>query len=228
MAFQTSINQYPAPAVEGDFASANTRTSVLSSDAAFQAGTAGVTIGRFAWQASDGTVSNVGRGVPDGFVHREQQALITAWLGSASMLIPQGVMVTLLNKGDFWVKTKTNATIGQKVFASVTDGTISTGAAGASLSDGASFTGAISGTTLTVSAVSSGTLAVGQVITTGASAGTTITALGTGTGGTGTYTVSASQTVSSTSMTTTNSIETGFSVASAGSANELIKITSWK
>lgn len=66
----------------------------------------------------------------------------------------------------------------------------------------ASVTGAIAGTTLTVSAVSSGTLAVGQQISgTGVTAGTYITALGSGTGGTGTYTVSASQTVSSTTIT---------------------------
>jgi hypothetical protein len=65
-----------------------------------------------------------------------------------------------------------------------------------------SCTGAISGTTLTVSAVAAGNLEVGQVITgTGVTAGTTITALGTGTGLTGTYTVSASQTVASTTIT---------------------------
>lgn len=63
-------------------------------------------------------------------------------------------------------------------------------------------TGAIAGTTLTVSAVTSGTLAVGMEITgSGVTAGTTITALGTGTGGTGTYTVSDSQTVGSTTIT---------------------------
>lgn len=67
---------------------------------------------------------------------------------------------------------------------------------------GAAVTGAISGTTLTVSAVTSGTLSIGQVLYgTGVSAGTTITALGTGTGGTGTYTVFPSQTVSSTAIT---------------------------
>lgn len=61
-----------------------------------------------------------------------------------------------------------------------------------------SFTGYISGTTLTISAVSSGTLSVGQVITgTGVAVGTTITAFGTGTGGVGNYTVSISQTVAS-------------------------------
>lgn len=74
-------------------------------------------------------------------------------------------------------------------------------------SSSVTFTGSISGTTLTVSAVVSGTLAVGQLITgTGVSASppgssaTYITALGTGTGGVGTYTVGVSQTVSSTTM----------------------------
>jgi hypothetical protein len=65
------------------------------------------------------------------------------------------------------------------------------------------FTGLISGLTLTVSAVASGTLAVGQTIldtTGGITVGTTIIALGTGSGGTGTYTVSNSQTVSSETM----------------------------
>lgn len=63
-------------------------------------------------------------------------------------------------------------------------------------------TGSISGTTLTVTAVSSGQLALGAFITgTGVAANTRITALGTGTGGTGTYTVSTSQTVASTSIT---------------------------
>lgn len=89
------------------------------------------------------------------------------------------------------------------------------GAAGANGTNGAGFdgtnavfTGSISGTTLTVTAVTSGTIVVGGKITgygtwTGSvvvpiTSGTTITALGTGTGGTGTYTVSASQTVAST------------------------------
>lgn len=65
-----------------------------------------------------------------------------------------------------------------------------------------SFTASISGTTMTVTAVGSGTIVVGQQITgTGVTAGTIITAFGTGTGGAGTYTVSASQTVASTTIT---------------------------
>jgi len=66
----------------------------------------------------------------------------------------------------------------------------------------ASVTGSISGTTLTVTAVSSGTLSVGQTLSgSGMTAGTRIVAKGTGTGGTGTYTVSASQTFASGAIT---------------------------
>jgi len=68
----------------------------------------------------------------------------------------------------------------------------------------ASFTGSISATTLTVSAVSSGTIYVGMAISgTGITAGTVISGYGTGTGGTGAYTVSISQTASSTTISGT-------------------------
>jgi hypothetical protein len=70
----------------------------------------------------------------------------------------------------------------------------------------ATFRGTISGTTLTVSAALTGTLAVGQtIIGTGISANTTITAFLSAIGGTGTYTVSNSQTVALSTMTATNS-----------------------
>lgn len=70
-----------------------------------------------------------------------------------------------------------------------------------SVASPAIVTGAISGTTLTVSAVTSGTLRIGQTIGgTGVTDGTIIKAFGTGSGGVGTYTVSASQTVSSTTI----------------------------
>lgn len=76
---------------------------------------------------------------------------------------------------------------------------------GSENSPSASFTASIAGTTLTVSAVASGTLAVGQTLIDDTGIvieGTTITALGSGTGGTGTYTVSNSQTVGSEPMKT--------------------------
>lgn len=67
----------------------------------------------------------------------------------------------------------------------------------------ATFTGSIATTTLTVSAISSGTIKAGMEISgTGVTAGTHIVRQLSGTvGGTGTYEVSASQTVSSTTIT---------------------------
>ena len=65
----------------------------------------------------------------------------------------------------------------------------------------ATFTGSISSTTLTVTSVLSGTIAVGDAIFgLGVEQNTVVTALGTGTGGAGTYTVSNSQTVASTAI----------------------------
>ena len=66
----------------------------------------------------------------------------------------------------------------------------------------ATFTGSIATTTLTVTALLSGDLVqIGQFVTgSSVTAGSYITAFVTGTGGTGTYTVSASSTASSTTM----------------------------
>jgi hypothetical protein len=67
---------------------------------------------------------------------------------------------------------------------------------------GTYVTGSITNTTLTVTAVESGILEVGSVISgTGIATGTKITALGTGTGRTGTYTLNISQLVVSTTIT---------------------------
>jgi hypothetical protein len=70
---------------------------------------------------------------------------------------------------------------------------------------GANFVGSIAGNILTVTAINSGAIALGQFISgTGITAGTTITGFGTGAGGNvneiGTYTVSISQTVASTTI----------------------------
>ena len=63
-------------------------------------------------------------------------------------------------------------------------------------------TGTATNTLLTVTAVTSGTLAIGQTLSgTNIGAGTTITAFGTGTGGVGTYTVSVNNSFASTTIT---------------------------
>jgi hypothetical protein len=70
---------------------------------------------------------------------------------------------------------------------------------------GAVFAGSIAGTTLTVTSISSGAIALGQTLSgTGISAGTTIVAFQSGAGGNineiGTYTLNISQTVASTTI----------------------------
>jgi hypothetical protein len=80
------------------------------------------------------------------------------------------------------------------------------------------FTASRALTTLTVSAVSSGTIYLGMTISgTGIPSGTKITAFGTGTGTTGTYTVSTSGTISSEAMT--GSVASKITVAQAGIYN---------
>lgn len=230
MPFQTSVNYQPSPGVAGAFCSANPRANVVTGQGAFIAGTNGVNVGNFAWTdaATNTLVTNGGQGLPRGFVANELQAMISTWMGEESMNIPGGRPVTLFNEGDFWMYSSTASAIGDKIFASFIDGSIRTGAPGSTFTDSA-FTATTSGTTLTVSAMTSGTIVVGQLITgAGVPANTYVTALGTGTGGVGTYTVSQSSTISTgESMTGTNSIETKWYAASVQGAGSLVKASSW-
>lgn len=225
--FQTQVNQYPAPAVEGDFASDNPAASVDAGPGQFVAGSNGATVGRFAWADANGVVSNTGAGVPTGFIHRDLQALNYNILSQATMVVPEGYPVTLMSAGDFWARCTGPATTGQKIFASLADGSVIADDAGSTIG-AASVTGSIAGNTLTVSAVGSGALVAGMEIS-GANVapGTVITAFGTGTGGTGTYTVNNSQTASSGTITGQAYVETKWSVAAPCSAGELVKMTSW-
>lgn len=130
--------------------------------------------------------------------------------------------------GAFFAKDADNTTqasptlwLGQIMSAGEFTGHVvaSTGREGIRIGDSAQgvVTGSITGTTLTVTAVTSGALTPGQTLTgTGVTAGTTIMAFGTGYGGTGTYTVSTSQTVASTTLT-----GTGVAVISTGTTFNL-------
>ena len=135
MGFQTQVNAQQAPAVAGDFASSNPRAACVAPEGGFVAGAAGVTVGRFAWIQSDGkTVLNTGTGKPDGFVHREQQAFITAYLGEASNVVPVGQPVTLMRTGDYFATATGNSAVkGEKAFAKLADGTVEFDAAGATV-----------------------------------------------------------------------------------------------
>lgn len=221
MGFQTSVNQQLAPAVAGDFASSNPRTTALAGPAGLVAGAGGVTIGKFAWIADDGiTVHSYGTAPrkPDGFVHREQQGLITQYLAEASMVIPEGFPVVLHNGGDFWTKNMgpSASTKNEAVYATYGNGDATMGAAIANASAtgsiGSTNTGSL-GATFTASADTddtrlvvtsvTGLISVGDEVSgTGITAGTVITSQVSGTpGGAGTYQLDQSNTASSATVT---------------------------
>lgn len=211
MPFQTVINDQQAPAVAGDFASCNPFANVLAGPGALVAPAGGLRVGNFAWVGPAGQVSqSFVAGYQIGFLGRNEQALITEFLGEATMVVPEGFMVTLFNEGDFWANFSAGATAGQNVFADPNDGAPLSGVtapSGATATASAGFTGTATvtnaSTTLTVNTATAGILSVGDVITsTNVPVGTTILAqltvtAGSGAGLLGTYQMSAAATAGS-------------------------------
>lgn len=116
----------------------------------------------------------------------------------------QAISGTLIVSVDGYVRTAGSLNLSAAVGFSSAAAIIQTALNAAPVTQ-ASFTGAISTTVLTVSAVASGVIAPGQLLVgAGITANTRILAQLTGsTGGIGTYTVSISQTVASEAITTT-------------------------
>lgn len=138
MAFQNQVGAEPALGIPGDFASLNPCASYPAGEGALVAGSGGAKIGSFGWVQADGqTVLNVppsgSTAAPDGFIHRDLTGQIASIFDESTMLIPEGFPVTLMTAGDYWATSATAAARGQKVFASTTDGSASTGAAGATV-----------------------------------------------------------------------------------------------
>lgn len=133
--FQGQVNILPAIGVPGQHMSTNPLVSTQKGYCAADT----VTIGGFVWavtekenDANDAFVKSTGTGAPLGFAVRE----ITNPLGyneSASNTVPKGFPVSVAVKGDFAVVTGTVATVGQSVFAVLTDGTIKTDTAGSTV-----------------------------------------------------------------------------------------------
>lgn len=236
MSFPNKVYTQQAPAIAGDFASANTnKFSTLAGQGAFVAASAGLTVGAFSWVDSTGTIlASTGQGQVAGFISREglRADIITPGPGfpDASMVILGGSFVTAFNAGDFWAVNNGSAAVtnGQKAYANYVNGLVTFGATGTpptsatatsatlqkivSATNGGALpttntaTGSISGTTLTVTAVGSGSVlagGVGQTLTAaGIDPNTQVVSQLTGTsGGVGTYSVSISQTVTSTAIT---------------------------
>lgn len=238
MPFQTTVSVQPAFAVAGDFASSNPRFTVDVGAGGMVAGTS-LFVGRFAWTfppldpEGTATVANCvgGSGPVTGFVHREQQGIITIYLAETTMQVAQGFGVTLMNGGDFWVVNSGTglATVGMKAYASFgsglvsfavtgtpTAGAVSTGtiAAGA-----ASVTGSIAGNLMTVTVIGSGILVPGEILSgSGVASGTQIVSQVSGTAqGVGTYIVTPDeQTVTATTITGSYGLFTSVSGLSGG------------
>lgn len=205
--FQSQVNTYQAPGVEGDFASTNPFASVLAGPGQLVAPAGGARVGSFMWVGPQGQVSqSFVAGWQIGFLGRNEQALITAYLASFAMIVPQGFTINLFNEGDFFARFPAGGTVGQNVYADPNDGAPLSGVGGSAPSAAAATASAgFSGTAnltnasavLTVATVVHGIISVGDVVTdstTGANipAGTTIVNQLTGTaGGVGTYTMSA-------------------------------------
>ncbi|MBS1016361.1 structural cement protein Gp24 [Acetobacter persici] len=139
MTFQTQINTQPAPGLPGDFASLNPTATFPAGEGALVAAAGGCTIGAFGWVQSDGrSVANAPASgtttAPDGFVHRDLSGQISSLFDESSLTIPQGFPVSLFTAGDFWAISTTAASPGQAVFAATTDGSLSTAAAGTTVS----------------------------------------------------------------------------------------------
>lgn len=206
---QTSVNTLQTPAVAGDWCDSNPRASVDAGPFGLVAGLSGLTVGRFAWLDaslldSNGTparANNFGAGVPNGFVHRENQALITGFLADASFIIPAGYQCTLTSAGGVWAVNDgtTEAQYGQKAFAYVATGKVAFAAAG-TVFGGASATGSsIAASTFSVTGSIAPSGGGGQ----NAASILTVTAVGSGTiypgasiSGTGIPTAPAPQIVS--------------------------------
>jgi len=229
MSFQAQVNTQPAPAVEGDFASANPRVTMLAGPGGLVTGAAGVVVGNFAWATAAGVATSAwAAACKIGFVHREMNALITAFLGESGLAIPAGLPLTLYTAGDFWDKFAGGATIGQKVYAYYADGTAYSAATATPPTNALITANIATNTTLTVTANTGLPIVVGQPVSgAGIAAGAYISALGTGTGGAGTYTMSAAATATTNgiTVTATTAVETNFIVASTAAAGELAKIT---
>ena len=215
MPFQKQVNVSQAPAVQGDWCDGNPRYFVDAGPGGLVAGPNGVIVGNFCWATNpddgDGapaTVYSHGSGPVTGFVHRNQQALITAYLAESGLLIQAGFGMEVLEGGGVWALNSgaTEALPGMKAYANFVDGSITFAATGnvanggsatgtIAAGAGATITGSIDDDTLTVTATTA-TIQIGGKIT-GTDGTNTIVAntyivaqLSGAPGGAGTYAIS--------------------------------------
>lgn len=130
--FQNKVNLYPAIGAPGAFASVN---PVVNPALGRVAG-ADIPIGGFCWDSTtvDGEVLATGTGKPLGFVAREIAYPIVDVMTGEQNFVPEGYPVSVQIRGDFYVQVAASVTKGQKVFAVLATGAVTSGAAGATVS----------------------------------------------------------------------------------------------
>lgn len=132
ISFPKQVNMYPAMGVPGAFASVNPDVSTALGRVAGKE----INVGGFCWDDADndGEVLPSGTGKPLGFVARDVMYPIMDLNGDNQNVVPAGCAVNVQVQGDFYVAVSAAVTKGQKVFANLTDGSVSGGAAGATVS----------------------------------------------------------------------------------------------
>jgi hypothetical protein len=166
--FPTIVNSYLPPGAPGKFAGANIKANAVAGQGAFVATAAGTIVGNMGWaDEAAGVLTNYYR--PNSapcFVLESLNALITQYLGTYTLTIPQGFEVTGMVSGDYWGNFTAAATPQQKVYADPVTGALTANATGnsvtASLSSGGGSV--TSGVLTTTDADATGTIAVGQIV----------------------------------------------------------------
>jgi hypothetical protein len=133
MPAQSQVNLYRAEGVPG--AKADLSPHVYTPTTPLAEGT-GVKVGGFVWPGTDAVnqVKINGTGVPVGFVERDiiYGNYDVNLEGTLELL--EGDAVTVAVKGDYWAVATTAATVGQKVYATLADGTLQTAETGQTIS----------------------------------------------------------------------------------------------
>lgn len=126
---QAIVNKYLSQGVPGDRANLNPAVYTTINKLVGEGQT--VKCASFVWENEDGTWQNSGTGTPAGFVERVQDHYLIAWTNAYSFTAPEFSRITVGRRGDYWAVSTTTPAKGQTVYASTTDGTLQTAAAGA-------------------------------------------------------------------------------------------------
>lgn len=175
---QSFVNRELPVGVPGDWAGANIRASVPVGPWELVAPPSGTTVGVIGWaNPATGICSNYFQPSSfPGFIHRNQQAhgLQTSGANIVTNVVATQVLsgypVAAQAQGDFWGLFQGGCSVGNSVYANPTTGALIAGASGAGVtaSNTSITTSGAGNTTLTLVGSTTGTVAIGQIVVSGA------------------------------------------------------------